>query len=401
MYSDMLSKAKSIQEIIVSHRRYLHANAEVGFELHKTKAYVRTKLEELGYQVNDCGRCGLVTTIGGKKPGKVFLLRADMDALPIQEESGEEFASRLGAMHACGHDMHTAMLLGAAQLLKMYENKIHGIVKLMFQPAEEIFEGSYDMIQAGVLEHPRVDAAMMLHVTPGIPFPVGTAVVSSPGVSAPAADYFTIHVQGKGCHGSTPQAGVDALTAAAHILIALQEIQARELGIGDDAVLTIGQMHGGTASNAIADSATMGGTVRTFDEKIREMVKERICEIASGVAKAFRAEAKVSFDSGCPSLMNDRNISESVTNYIEELLGNAYTTAGLNPSGKPSAGGSEDFAYISREVPSVMVALAAGEPQKGYGYTVHHPKVTFDEAALPIGSAIYAYCALRYLGDAE
>ena len=399
MYSNLMNLAASIKEQLISYRRYLHANAEVGFELHKTKAYVRTKLEEMGCTVDDCGKCGIVATIGGKQSGSVFLLRADMDALPIREESDEVFSSQSGAMHACGHDMHTAMLLGAAQLLKLHENEIEGKVKLMFQPAEEIFEGSYDMIQAGVLDHPKVDAAMMIHVTPGVPFPIGTAIVSSPGVSAPAADYFTIRVQGEGCHGSAPQAGIDALTAAAHILIALQEIQARELGMGDYTVLTIGQFHGGTASNAIADSATLGGTIRTFDEKIREFVKQRIQDISSGVAGAFRATAEVSFDSGCPSLLNDQNVSESVKHYLNELLGHVFTSTELNPTGKPAAGGSEDFAYISREVPSVMIALAAGEPQKGYTHPVHHPKVTFDEDVLPIGSAIYAYCALRYLSE--
>ena len=228
----LLSEAKALQEEIVTHRRWLHTHAETGFDLNETKPYVKAALEQMGYTVNECGKAGLVTTVG-KVGGKVFLLRADMDALPIHEESDVDFICTNGKMHACGHDMHTAMLLGAAKLLKAHESELSGLVKLMFQPAEEIFEGSKDMIDAGILEDPKPDAAMMIHVTAGMPIPAGTVIVSSPGVSAPAADYFNIHVQGKGCHGSAPQNGVDPLTAAAHILIALQEIHALELSSSD------------------------------------------------------------------------------------------------------------------------------------------------------------------------
>lgn len=400
MNQTILNEAKQLQEQIVAHRQWLHAHAETGFGLEKTKAYVRTVLEGMGYRVADCGRCGLVTTVGGKKPGKVFLLRADMDALPILEETGLPFACPDGAMHACGHDMHTAMLLGAAQLLKNHEEELEGTVKLMFQPSEETFEGSMDMIKGGVLEDPKPDAAMMIHVAVNVPMPAGTVMVSAPGISAPAADYFTIRVKGKGCHGSAPQDGIDPLTAAAHILIALQEIKARELGIHDEAVMTIGTMHAGGASNVIPDSVTMGGTIRTFDDQVRETVKRRLVEISQGIAAAFRAEATVTFDSGCPTLCNDKAVCEKAETYLQELLGpGALSVAKMNPNGKPSAGGSEDFAYISHEVPSVMVALAAGEPKNGCVYPLHHPKTLLDENALPYGAASLAYMAMRYLQD--
>ena len=271
-----LKEAQNLQETIVSDRRYLHQCPGTGFEIAETVSYVKKKLADMGYEPVECGKAGLVVTAGGKKEGKVFLIRADMDALPISEESGVEFASCNGKMHACGHDMHTAMLLGAARLLKQHEDEINGTVKLMFQPAEEIFEGSHDMIENGVLKNPKVDAGLMIHVMAGMPFTAGSVVVSAPGVSAPAADYFTIHVQGKGCHGSMPNMGVDPLNAAAHILIALEEINARELGISDRAVLTIGTMKAGTASNAIPDSAVMGGTLRTFDEDTRSFMKQRM-----------------------------------------------------------------------------------------------------------------------------
>ena len=396
----ILQEASALQDEIRHHRLWIHTHAETGFDLTETKPYVKSALMKMGYTVQECGKAGLVTTVG-KPGGKVLLLRADMDALPIAEEADVDFACKNGRMHACGHDMHTAMLLGAAKILKAHESELGGTVKLMFQPAEEIFEGSKDMIASGVLENPRPDAALMIHVAAGMPLPAGTVVVSAPGVSAPAADYFTIRVPGKGCHGSAPQNGIDPLTAAAHILIALQEIHARELSASDEAVLTIGTFHAGEAGNVIPDAATMGGTIRTYDEKTRAYLKERMTAIAKNVAEAFRASAEVSFGSGCPTLVNDKDLSEKITGYLKDLLGanRAFTTAELS-GGKPArGGGSEDFAYVSHEVPSLMLALAAGDPSKGYPYPQHHPKVKFDEHVLSTGAAVFADCAIHYLRE--
>ena len=403
MTSEMLlQEAAELRDCISRERRALHQNPETGFDISATLSFVKSELLDMGLQPMDCGKAGVVALVGGKKPGKVFLLRADMDALPITEEADVDFASQNGKMHACGHDMHTAMLLGAARLLKAHEAEIAGTVKLMFQPAEEIFEGSHDMIQAGLLEHPKVDAALMIHVMAGMPFPAGTVIVSAPGVSAPAADYFEIKVQGKGCHGSMPNTGVDPLTAAAHILIAIQEIHARELAMDDRAVLTIGTMNAGTAANVIPDSVTMGGSIRTFDEQTRAFIKQRLAEISEGIARSFRGEASVSFGSGCPTLVNDRDLSVCCEQYVKDLLGSekAFSVAELNAmsgGGSSKSAGSEDFAYVSQEVPSIMLALASGQPEKGYGYPQHHPMVKFDEDALPVGSAVYAYTALRWL----
>lgn len=387
----LLEQAKADEAQILRDRRWLHAHPGTGFDIQPTVDYVRTQLEALGCTVQPCGKAGLYTDLG--RGGRRFLLRADMDGLPIREESGLDFAAKNGCAHACGHDFHTAMLLEAARLLKARETELPGTVRLMFQPAEEIFEGSQDMIDHGVLQ--QVDAAMMIHVMAGVPLPAGQAIVSPAGVSAPAADYFEIRVQGVGCHGSMPANGVDSLTAAAHILIALQEIQARELSIADRAVLTVGQFHGGTASNAIADSAVLGGTLRTFDEAVRARIKTRLTEISQGVAAAFRAKAEVVFGSGCPTLVNDAGLSQAVGGYLEELLGPAPKLGAL----RGQSGGSEDFAYVSHQVPSIMVALAAGEPDKGYPYPQHHPQVRFDESVLPVGSAVYAWSAIRWLEE--
>jgi len=392
--ASFLSTARSISDEITAHRRALHAEPETGFDLIKTKKYVKDTLTAMGCSPRDCGKAGVTATIGSG--GKVIMLRADMDALPIKEETDLPFRSENGNMHACGHDMHTAMLLGAAKLLMMHKEELHGTVKLMFQPAEEMLVGAADMIADGVLAYPPVDAAMMIHVMTGTPMPAGTVVVSSPGISAPAADYFTINVRGKGCHGSTPQLGIDPLTAAAHILIALQEISAREMGTSDEGVITIGHLTSGNAGNVIPDSAVMDGTIRAFSEELREMIQRRIVEIAAGVGGAFRTQVEVSFGSGCPSLLNNGDLSDLAFRCCADLLGKDFVcTSGQFDS--KTRGGSEDFAAVSRQVPSIMLALSAGEPKNGYTLPLHHPKVMFDESALPIGSAVYAWFALRWL----
>lgn len=401
----LLKEAAEYKEQLISNRRYLHQNAETGFELTKTLAYVKQELSSIGYEVKECGKAGLIALAGGKKPGKVFLIRGDMDALPIKEESGVDFACPAGTMHACGHDMHTTMMLGAAKLLKEHEDEIEGTVKLMFQPAEEIFSGSKDMIEHGLLENPKVDAALMIHVMVGIPFPSGTVVVSDGGVSAPAADYFNITIQGTGCHGSMPNMGVDPITVAAHIITALQEINARELALSDKAVLTIGSIHGGNAGNAIPDKVELEGTIRTYDEEVRAFIKSRLTEISEGIATSLRARAEVSFGSSCPTLVNDGDLSQCALKYLKELLGTsgAFSTAQLaamsGSNGASKSAGSEDFAYVSQEVPSLMLALATGRAENGYTYPQHHPKVKFDEEALSTGAAVYAYTAMEWLKE--
>ncbi len=393
----IMEEAEGLQEILVNHRRHLHGIAEVGFELPETAAYVAECLERMGYRPELVGGSGVVALAGGKKKGKTFLLRADMDALPIQEESGVPFSSRNGNMHACGHDLHTAMLLGAAQLLKNHEQEIEGNVKLMFQPAEEIMSGAKMMIGQGVLENPRVDAAMMIHVQPGAPFKAGTAVVMKNGPVSAACDWFTVKVRGKGCHGAMPQNGVDPLNSIAHIYTALQELNARELSPSDIAVITVGEMHGGNTANVIPDSAYLSGTIRTLDENVREFVKARLREIAVQVARAFRAEAEVIFERGCPCNTIDSNLNRKLKGYMEELLGPAGYADASAAAHMETNFGSEDFAYISTAVPSVMLGLSAGSPADGYCYGLHHPKAVFDEKGLSIGAAAYCFTALEWL----
>ena len=396
--TQFLEEAKALHNTLVTHRRYLHQNAEIGFDLPRTLSYVQTQLEKLGYNVESCGKAALLARLNNSNTpsGKQFLLRADMDALPIPEKNRLSFAAKNGNMHACGHDMHTAMLLGAAALLKRHENELCGNVSFLFQAAEETLEGAKDVLNSGAFKAQKPDAALMLHVLTASTLPTGTAIVAAPGPSAPAADFFTIRVQGKGCHGSMPQDGVDALSACAHILIALQEISAREVGLTEEALLTVGALRAGTAGNVIADSAEMKGSLRSFNNATQKRIKKRIHDLSSSVAKAFRAKVKVTFEGGAPALINDAKLSAFALHCLQTRFGEKQILSTTTETQKHS-GGSEDFAYISQEFPSLLIALAAGNVQDGHTYPLHHPKTSFDESALPIGSAIYAQVAFDWL----
>ena len=397
----LLAEAEALQPQLQKWRRTIHRNPEIGFDLPKTRALVKQALTEMGYQPQDCGKAGILALAGGKRPGKTILLRGDMDALPIFEESGEVFASEIpGRMHGCGHDMHTAMMLGAARLLKAHEDELEGTVKLEFQPAEEIFQGSPDMLAHGLLEAPHVDAAVMFHVLGGMPLPLGEVLVPGGGITMASCEQYHIVVHGKGGHGSMPENCIDPITAAAHIHIALQEINARELSQNDFGVLTTGRFAAGAASNVIPDTAEMWGTIRTTDpeNKSGALIKQRMTEIAQGVAAAFRCTAEVMFSDFCPCMVVDETLSKDAFGYLSEMLGQGVMDMTSLTGGKPG-GGSEDFAFVSHEVPTVSLFLACGGPAQGCRYSQHHPKVRFDDSVLYKGSAAYGYVAMRWLAE--
>ncbi|MBQ2953575.1 MAG: amidohydrolase [Clostridia bacterium] len=394
---DLSRAAGEIADWLRAERRWLHAHAETGFQLPQTVRHVADALAQMGLQPVQCGRCGLVADVGVGE--RFVLLRADMDALPIGEEADLPFACRDGRMHACGHDMHTAMLLGASRLLKAREGQLPGRVRLMFQPAEEILSGAADMLADGLLEDGRCVGAYMLHVLTGVDLPTGTAIVSAPGVSAPAAAFFRIAVQGKGCHGAQPHNGVDPLLTAARIALGLQHIRAGELPMAESAVLTLGMLRAGESANVIPDRAEMAGSLRAFSDEALGMMLRRAEEIATGVAQAFRARAAFSVTGRAPTLLNDAELSQRAMHSLTALLGEACVkrSDALGEEARRN-GGSEDFAHISHAAPALMVALAAGRPQDGHVHPAHHPQATFDEAALPIGAAAYAALALSALG---
>lgn len=393
----IFNEAEKLLPELVEIRRKLHSNPEIAFETSQTRELVAKELEATGITVQACGKGGLVACIGSGEP--VFLLRADMDALAIHEEADTAFKSENGKMHACGHDMHTAMLIGAAKIIKEHEKELCGTVKLMFQSAEETLEGASDMIKAGVLENPAVDEAMMVHVMSGLPLEAGCVVVCDPGVGAPSANMFEICVRGKGTHGSMPEKGIDPLLTGAHIVTALCEINAREFGLSNKAALTVGSFSAGESANVIPDKAVICGSMRAFDNKLHDTIKQRICEIAENIGNAMRCEVNVRFMGGCPTLVNDAELSDEIFHVLKEELKDkkVYRASDFTREGNSSSG-SEDFSYISAKVPSLMISVAAGDSRLGHTYPLHHPKVTFDESALAVGAAVYAISALKKLG---
>ncbi len=383
-------RARKLQATCERHRRYLHANAETGFAIPKTKAYIEKTLRSLGYTPQSVGRAGIVAELG--KGARTLLLRADVDALPVKEQSGLPFACKTGNMHACGHDMHTAVLLGTAELLKPFEDSLAVKVRLLFQPAEEILAGAKDCVENGALN--GVDYAMMLHVLTALPVPAGTFIISE-GESAPSADFFTLTVRGKACHGAAPQNGVDAIAIGARILLAMEEIIAKEVPQTAHAVLTVGKFVGGSASNAIADKAVLEGTFRGFGEETRAWITKRVEETAKGIAKTFNGRAKLTLTSGCPTLVNDRDRVAFTKKALGQVFDENQVLLSSQLSGaREKNGGSEDFAYISQRVPSVMMGLCAGNTKDGYTYPLHHPKVQFDEDVLWRGVLAFTACAL-------
>lgn len=394
-------ESEALQEAMQKIRRNLHEHPELGFELEYTKQHVWDRLAEIGCEPKDCGKCGIVTLIGGKKPGKCILLRADMDALPMKEEADVEYASKEeGKMHGCGHDMHAAMLLGAAKILKEHEDELEGTVKLAFQPAEEIFQGSVDMMEAGLLENPKVDAAMMIHVIAGQPMPSGMLMVSGGGVTMASCEQYQITVKGKGGHGSMPHLTVDPITAAAQIHLALQEINARELEGNEYGVFTTGCFQAGNTSNVIPDEAKMWGTIRTIDEdnKIGERIKQRMREICQGIGSALRCETEVTFYDYCPCMTVDEELSKEAVEYLTEIFGQGVLDMAKSSQGK-AGGGSEDFAFVSHKVPTVSMFLVAGSSNDGYIYGQHNPKVIFDDSVLCVGAMAHVQMATRWLKE--
>ena len=393
MKETIISKTKEISQKLINYRRYLHQNAEVGFDTNKTAGYIYDTLCSFGVECSYIAKNTIVGNIYGNDGGKTILLRADIDALPINEQTGLSFACKDGAMHACGHDMHAAMLLGAAEILSHIKENINGSIRLLFQPAEETLSGAKQALESGVLD--GVNAAMTLHVMTSGNYPVGSVLLSYDSPSAPSADFFEMRIKGKGCHGSSPGTGIDPISCACRIITSLEHIKTHEIGIHDKAVLTFGQIIGGTSANAIPDEITLKGTLRCFDEEVREFYKKRFEEISHGIAVSFRCKCEILYTSSCPCLINNQKLLIKTAENLEELLGIENVIKIKDTRSKVQ--GSEDFAYISQAVPSVSIAIAAGSIQDGYVFPLHNPRVTFDEKALDIGCKVFAYSAIKNL----
>lgn len=388
---DFYNRALKLKAETIENRRYFHTNAEVGLNMPKAQNYVMEKLREYGLKPEKCGY-GVTALLGSG--GKVLLLRADMDALPMPEESGEPFACPTGTeAHTCGHDFHAAMLLTAAKMLKEHESELKGTVKFMFQPAEETFEGSRNMIESGILEDPKVDAALAYHVTSG-KMPVGLFMYNSTNTMMFSVDGFRIYIKGKGAHGAYPQSAIDPINIGVHIHLALQELIARECDPMKSCVLTIGHFEGGSAPNIIPETALLEGTIRTNDPASRELLVRRMKEVAAKTAETYGGSAEVEMLSEVPPLICDPAFTDQIVGYMKEL-----PIPGLTGHSGISASASEDFAFIAEKVPSSFIYLSAGYLDDRGIYPAHNPKVRFNEDVCPIGAACLAHCALRWLEE--
>ena len=387
---DFYDRALELKRELVENRRYLHKHAEVGMRLLVTKAFVKEKLKQYGLEPRDCGEG--VTAALGDGNGKVLLLRADMDALPMPEESGLDFACPTGkAAHTCGHDCHAAMLLTAAKMLKECEKEIHGTVKFMFQPAEETLKGSKHMVDHGILENPKVDAALAYHVGAG-KLPLGVFMYNDTGTMMFSTCMFRIHIKGRGSHGAYPQEAIDPIKIGAHIYMAMQEMIQAEQDRGQNCLLTIGRFDAGAAPNVIPETAIIEGSVRSEKAIVQENLVRRIKMIIMEQAKTFGGDATFEEISSAPPLVCDPEMVKEIVGYMKELR-----VPGVTPYPDVKATASEDFAVIAEKVPSVFIYLSAGFENWRGEATAHNPKVQFNEEVLPVGAAYLSYCAVRWL----
>lgn len=379
------SAVAQLQDELIALRQDFHRHPELGFEEVRTSRIVADYLKALGLTPRTgIAKTGVTADIVGALPGPTILLRADMDALPITEETGLSFCSEHpGKMHACGHDGHTAILLVTAKILAARRPKLKGTVRVLFQPAEEGPGGAEPMIAQGVLD--QVDAALGLHLW----LSLATGQVNfCPGPMLAATDEFDLVVHGVGTHAASPHEGIDPLTTAAHIITATQTMIARQIEPKQPAVLSFTQCHAGTAYNIIPPLATLGGTLRTYSEDVRQLAKERFNRLAQATAQAHGGQAQISWREGYPVLINDPKITELVDEVCHKLL----HIAPHDQRPDPRSMGGEDMAFYLQKVPGCFIFLGAYNEEVQACFSHHHPQFTIDEAALPLGVELFLAC---------
>ncbi|CEM60853.1 amidohydrolase [Treponema phagedenis] len=396
---DFLKRAKEIEDEIIHNRRELHKIPELELNLPKTVQYVCAQLHEMDIKhrllVNGNA---IVAEVGGKNSGKCIAIRADMDALPILEETGLPFAStHSGKMHACGHDGHTAMALGAAKLLKEKENELKGYVKFFFQPGEEIPGGAKPMIDEGCMENPKVDAVVGLHEGAVFGnFPTGT-IAYKKGAMMASMDRFKITVKGRGGHGARPTDFIDPIATISEINMGIQKIISREIDPTTAALISVCQIHGGTSQNIIPETVWEEGTVRTLDEKTRDFVEKRLTEISQNIARAYNAEAEVLYERFYPVVVNDFAFTEFAKNIAIDLFGEEKVLE----LPVPTMGG-EDIAFFLQKAPGTYFGLNNLKKDKtGVAHPHHSSKFDVEENTFYLGTALLAAVAYRFLSEEE
>jgi amidohydrolase len=385
----MRAEAERLASELVGWRRDLHRHPELGFEEHRTAGFVASRLEGLGLEVKTgVGATGVVGLLRAPRAeGGAVLLRADMDALPIQEVGGREYGSTVeGCMHACGHDGHMAMLLGAATLLTRCREELRRDVVFCFQPAEEGLGGAERMIRDGVLDWVEVGSVFALHLW--TPFPNGTVHVRSGPIMA-AQDEFTARILGRGGHGAQPHRAADPIVAATQAIVALQTVVSRSVDPLEAAVVTVGALHAGRAPNVIPDEARMDGTLRAFDDGVRQLLRERVAAVLDYAARTAGCRSAFELRAGFPTTVNDTAATEVVRRVAEAVLGES------NVHETPPLTASEDFAFFLRERPGAFVLLGAGNVERGLTAPHHSPEFDFDESVLPLGAELFARLALH------
>lgn len=392
MPNRMLQQSLSLKKQLTELRRTFHKYPELGYEETNTARRVTERLQDLGLTVSRPGGPAVVASIKGGRPGKVIVLRSDMDALAVQEVPGREYGSRTpGVMHACGHDGHMTMLLGTAHLLKEIQEELRGEVRLVFQPAEERLPegGAKALVEAGVLDNPPADLALGVHLWPDLPSgQVG--VVSGPVMAA--ADLFEATCRGRGGHGAKPHQSDNVILCSAQTVVALHHLVARTVEASAPAVLSVGTFHGGHSPNVIPDEATISGTVRYFDESAGRNLRKGIEEISSRIAGVYHCQAHVQYRPGYPAVVNDEAAVDLLSLAVNEVLGSGALVRDLRP-----AMVSEDFSFFGQRVPSCYFWLGTQNKRKGTHHPLHSPDFDLDEDVLPIGSAILAQACADFL----
>lgn len=388
MYEQLAAAARAMAPTLTEWRRHLHAHPELSFEEVETTAWLVSRMREWGIPYTCPTPTGLVGIIEGNRPGKTVAVRADIDALPILEETGLPYCStRRNVMHACGHDGHTAILLGLAKFLSEHRD-FPGRIKLLFQPAEEKPPGGAQaFVKAGLLD--GVDACIGLHLISDIPF---GRVEISPGAVMANSDRFGVRIQGKGGHGASPHQTVDAVMVACHAVVNLQTIVARKLDPMLQAVITVGAIHAGTTFNVIADTAELKGTVRSFDPAVRQQLYTEIERTLQATCAMYGATFELDWEWGYPAVVNHPEVAAALQEAAQRVMGKDRVVAQV-----PTMGG-EDFAYYCQAAPSAFLFLGCMNPAVGAEWAHHHPRFTIDEAALPQGMAILGTAALGLLG---
>lgn len=388
--SEIFERAKELFPEMKENRRHIHMYPEIGLDLPETKKFVISKLEELGVSdIKEYGSSGLSAIIQGNGDGKTLLLRSDMDALPLDESNNLDYKSKNeGKFHGCGHDIHAATLLGAAKILMENKDKFSGRVKLMFQPAEEIFKGARMMINEGVLENPKVDAALAIHT--GLDEGVGS-VGYKLGYMTTSCDNFKINITGKGGHGAYPHTTIDPINAAVNIYENFGTLISRENPPADTTTLTFGQLSSGTSSNVIPETAVMQGTMRTYNPEVRENLKKRMIEIIEGVAITTGCKIELDFFAGVPSMYSNPELTQSLVDILNRDFSELKTIPDITIMA------SEDMAEVSIEVPTTYMMLNC--KVEGNNFSHHNPGVLFDEKVMIYGATLFAKSAIGYLNE--